>query len=474
MSLPNWVLKYKTKGVEIRKRGNSYHAYQVTSKWDPQKKRPQKITKKYLGVVTPTGITKPRKRGMLKGDYEYGHIALLWKLAKESGLVSIVKEHYPFKWEEILSFAFLRLIQPLPLKSMHHLYGKTYLSKFFKNASMSPKALSRLLLYLGENYTLRDSLMKKLTRKGKYLIIDLTALFSYSQNIILLEKGYNKDHLNLPQINMLLLFASDFKLPTYVRLLPGSVRDVSTIKNTVKMANLKNVFFISDRGFYSADNVRELRSEGVSYVIPLKRNSTLIPKSLPKRFEGVFTFNEKPIIFWKRKKWSNFLYIFEDKALKKEEETTFLKDVEQDKKTAEMYYQAQYKFGKLFLLSDCDDEPETIYKLYKDRDQIEYAFNVFQNLLEVDKSHLQETEKFEGYVFLNLLSLYLYYLILNKLKANDLNKKWSVKDVILLLSKVKIYDFEGEELMSEVPKQVRLLAKKLELDLHLLRINRRS
>ena len=460
--------------MEIRQRGNSYHAYKITSKWNPQKKRAQKITQKYLGVVTTSGITKPRKRGMLKGDYEYGHIALLWKLAKESGLLSAIKEHYPSKWEEILSFAFLRLIQPLPLKSVQHLFGKTYLSKLFENASMSPKALSRLLLYLGENYTLRDKLMNKLTQKGKYIIIDLTALFSYSQNIILLEKGHNKDHRHLPQINMLLLFASDLKLPTYVRLLPGSVRDVSTIKNTLKMANLKNTIFVSDRGFYSADNVKELRKEDLSYVIPLKRNSALIPKRLPNKFEGVLSYNERPIVFWKRKKGSNYLYIFEDKALKKDEETTLLRAVESGNKTSEMYYQKQKNFGKMFLLSNIDEGPEIIYNLYKDREQIEYAFDVFQNLLEADKSYLQEAAKFEGYTFLNFLSLYLYYLILNKLKLNELNKKYSVKDSILMLSKVKIYDFEDEEILSEVPKQVRLIAEKLDLNLDLLRIERRS
>jgi len=226
MTLPDWVNQFKTKGVEIRKRGDRYHAYKVTSRWNPEKKRAQKITLQYLGVVTPNGITKPRKQGVLKGDYEYGNISLLWQVAEESGLLSTLKEHYPYKWKEILSFAFLRLIQPLPLKSMQHLYGKTYLSKLFRNASMSPKSLSKLLHYAGD-FTPRNNMMKKMAKKGKYIIIDLTALFSYSQNITLLEKGYNKDHLNLPQINMLLLFSSDQKLLTYARLLPGSVHMLS-------------------------------------------------------------------------------------------------------------------------------------------------------------------------------------------------------------------------------------------------------
>ena len=119
MQLPDWVKPFKTKGVEIRKRGERYHAYKITSKWDLEKKRAQKITLGYLGVVTPYGIVKPRKQGVLKGDYEYGHISFLWQISEESGLISILKEHYPYKWKEILSFAFIRLIQPLPLKSIH-------------------------------------------------------------------------------------------------------------------------------------------------------------------------------------------------------------------------------------------------------------------------------------------------------------------------------------------------------------------
>lgn len=473
MTLPDWVNQFKTKGVEIRKRGDRYHAYKVTSRWNPEKKRAQKITLQYLGVVTPNGITKPRKQGVLKGDYEYGNISLLWQVAEESGLLSTLKEHYPYKWKEILSFAFLRLIQPLPLKSMQHLYGKTYLSKLFRNASMSPKSLSKLLHYAGD-FTPRNNMMKKMAKKGKYIIIDLTALFSYSQNITLLEKGYNKDHLNLPQINMLLLFSSDQKLLTYARLLPGSVRDVTTIKNTVKIAGAKNCFFIADQGFYSDENVRMLGKEEISYVIPLKRNSTIIPKQFDENFEGIFVYNERPIIFWKREIEENFLYIYENKALKQEEEANYLLAVEQGTKTMEMYYYEKHKFGKLYILSDVDYEPNVIYNLYKDREQIEYAFNVFKNLLESDKSYLREDAQFEGYIFFNFLSLHIYYLILNRLRMAGLNKKYSVSDVFIQFSKVKIYDFEGGEVMSEVPKKVRELAEKLEVDFDLLRISRES
>ncbi len=473
MALPDWVKKFKTKGIEIRKRGEKFHAYRVTSKWNREKKRAQKVTLEYLGVVTPNGIFKPRKNGMIKSDHEYGHIAFLWKLANDSNLLSLVKEHYPYNWEEMISFVFLRLIQPLPLKSVQYLHEKTYLSRLFPDASLSPKALSGLLKNIGNDFKTRNNLMKALTKEGRYIIIDLTAMFSYSQNITLLEKGVNKNHLQIPQINLVLLFSSDLKVPTYVRLLPGSVRDVSTIKNTIELADINNVVFIADRGFYSDTNIKALKKDNMSYVIPLKRNSLLIPKRLSD-FDDVFLYRDRPIIHWKKRRGKRFLYVYEDKWLKQEEETNYLLKIEKDKKKLEEYQKDKLKFGKMFLISDIDEKPEVIYNFYKDREKIEQAFHVFKNLLESDKSYLRDDNKFEGYTFLNFLSLYLYYLVLNTLKDRDMNKKHSVKDVFLQLSKIKIYEFSETGLISEIPKKVRKIVETLELDLDLLRIKGRS
>ena len=76
-----WVKKYKTKGVEIRVSGPNYYAYGMSSKWNPKKKRADKITGEYVGVVTREGIVKPRSMGMVRADYEYGNIALLHGIA---------------------------------------------------------------------------------------------------------------------------------------------------------------------------------------------------------------------------------------------------------------------------------------------------------------------------------------------------------------------------------------------------------
>ncbi|EQB68642.1 MAG: hypothetical protein AMDU5_GPLC00010G0182, partial [Thermoplasmatales archaeon Gpl] len=151
--LPEWVRKYKTKGVEIRVSGPNYYAYEMSSKWNPKKKRADKITGEYLGVVTREGIVKPRSIGMVRTDYEYGNIALLHGIADRT-IIPVLKEIYPTMWERIISYVILRNIQPLPMKSIHYLYEKTYLSKIM-GESMSPDSLSKMLSSLPEDQSIK-------------------------------------------------------------------------------------------------------------------------------------------------------------------------------------------------------------------------------------------------------------------------------------------------------------------------------
>ena len=51
-SHPQWALEHKRKGTELHCINNKYYLYEVTSKWNPEKKRSVKITGKLLGRIT--------------------------------------------------------------------------------------------------------------------------------------------------------------------------------------------------------------------------------------------------------------------------------------------------------------------------------------------------------------------------------------------------------------------------------------
>ena len=454
--IPDWVRKYKTKGVEIRVSGNNYYAYEMSSKWNKEKKRADKVTGKYLGVVTHDGIVKTRSMGLVRSDYEYGNIALLYGIAEKT-IIPILKEIYPTMWERIVSYAILRDIRPLPMKSLHYLYEKTYISRIM-DESMSPDSLSRMLSSLPEDQSVM--VMRKLTEKGEYVLMDSTAIFSRSENISFLENGYNSRDTHLPQINIMMLFSSTRTIPTFVRIIPGSVRDVSAMSKTIDMAGIERCVLVADKGFFSADNINRLRKKHLSYIIPLRRNSSLIPNN--DHFMNVFLYEGNPVKYWKK---DNDVYTFEDPVLKSEEEKDFLLRIEKNKKSRKQYDDNEINFGKLYLLSDLNDEPERIYRLYKQREYVEYALNVYKNDLEVDRSYLRDDHMMFNYMFLNLLSLYLHFQVLNMI-----NGKYSVMDILLILSRVKIYSMENGEIMGEIPRKAKEIISNMNIDMDILRI----
>ena len=160
------------------------------------------------------------------------------------------------------------------------------------------------------------------------------------------------------------------------------------------------------------------------------------------------------------------MYIFEDPILKSEEEKDYLIRISDNKRSKREFDENEINFGKLYLLSNLNEEPERIYRLYKQREYVEYAFNVFKNDLEADRSYLRDDHMMFTYMFLNLLSLYLHFQILNMIDG-----KYSVRDILLILSRIKMYRMEKWEIMSEITKKSRELVEKLDIDLSMLCIN---
>ena len=138
--------------------------------------------------------------------------------------------------------------------------------------------------------------------------------------------------------------------------------------------------------------------------------------------------------------------------------------VSNNKRSKREYDENEINFGKLYLFSDLNDEPERIYRLYKQREYVEYAFNVYKNDLEVDRSYLRDEHMLFTYMFLNLLSLYLHFQVLNMIDG-----KYSVRDVLLILSRIKIYRMEKGEIMGEIPKKAKEIISDMKIDMDILR-----
>jgi len=67
----------------------------------------------------------------------------------------------------------------------------------------------------------------------EYLALDITSTSSYSELVDDVEWGYNRDHEDLPQINICMLMGETSRLPVYQTVYSGSLKDVSTLRTTL-------------------------------------------------------------------------------------------------------------------------------------------------------------------------------------------------------------------------------------------------
>lgn len=67
---PDWVLKHKKKGTELRCIKGKYYLYQVHCVRENGKNK--KITDKYLGRITEDGLIPPKDKVRSVKVYEYG------------------------------------------------------------------------------------------------------------------------------------------------------------------------------------------------------------------------------------------------------------------------------------------------------------------------------------------------------------------------------------------------------------------
>jgi transposase len=316
---PDWVLRQKTKGTEIRKIGPNYYLYKIRSQWDKDKKRAQKITEKFLGTITEEGLRKPKVERLIEAQKnicvkEFG--ASQFIKTESNDIIQNLKETFPDIWKEIFTFAVFRFFSNSPLKNVQFHYQTSYLSEIIKSAKVSSRTLSDILQTIGKQRTLIKTFLSEYIIPGESIVVDLTHIFSKSEDIISATLGRNADQDYTPQINLLLLFSLDRMQPMFYRLLPGSIRDVSSLLLSIEESGVKDIIIIGDKGFYSENNTKELDFGHRNYILPLKRNSSLIDYSPiaeagKKGFEGHFLF-EKRVIWYYERKENRYLFSWGD------------------------------------------------------------------------------------------------------------------------------------------------------------------
>ncbi len=473
---PAWALKHKKPGTELRLINGRYYLYEVSSKWNKKKKRAQKITGKILGGITEVKGFAPS--GKRKESYQVNQL-----LVKTSGVGPFVgslmkdvlialKKHFGEDAETLYCSSIMRLVHQSPLKNMGLHFEQDFLSESFKKVILSDKKMTKLLKNTGITRDRINSFFKELSKPGEHILMDMTAIHSNSKKMSLNHVGYNSQRNYDPQANLLLLFSQTQHEPVYYRLLPGNIRDVKSVKLSLKEFGISDAIFIADKGFHSKANILELEELKLKYLIPLKRNNSLINyKPLKQKgkeglsdffkFQGCFIF-----AISKKIMKDKMLYTFLDDRLKLEEEQCYLNRITTQKEeeySIEGFHKKAHCFGTFSILTNLTDKtPEEVYAFYKSRMEVERAFDAFKNTLEADRTFMQNDQSMEGWMFMNYLALLAYWRILKLLMKKELLSKFSIKDLLTHLSYVKKIKINEEWHQAEITAKTKKLLNRLD------------
>lgn len=475
---PEWALEHKKPGTELRKINGRYYLYEVSSKWDSDKKRAKKVTGKLLGKITEEKGFVESDKNKLRRTFkpttslslpikEYGASWFVCESFQDD--IELLKKTFPDIWEEVVSLSFIRLMYNTPIKNTQFRFDASYLSQIFPEISLGEKRVSALYRKIGSERESVVAYMKNFINDQDHIMFDGTNLVSHSQKIEAAKIGYNSKQDYDPQLNILFLFSSELKSPVFYRLLPGNIRDVKAFKLTIQEAGISKAVVIADKGFYSKDNIETLENLDLKFVIPLRRNNPAIdysPMKIPdnSEFDGYFEYQKRFV--WHRKQTIDGMdiYLFYDPYLRQKEENDYLTRIgtHPEKYSLNGFREKSEGFGTLSFISNIKDQTsEQVYKIYKTRNEIETMIDAMKNVLEMDHSYMQNEIALQGWMFIGFLALRWYYRIYMMLKENKKTKNIAPKDLLMHLAEIKKIKMDGMWVTSEITTRTQKLMEKL-------------
>lgn len=498
--------------VEQKIKGRIY-LYKVESYWDKAKKQPRQ-RRTYIGPKRNGNKDKTKQFRSSLVSKGYGNVFLLKFLSDKLGLTDILKPLFPDNYQEILALAFYEIIEASALYLFPYWLDEHNLPRVKK---MYSPDISKLCDILGRSQTQRVEFVQKWIEHLKPIngiFYDITSISSYSTNVDFIEWGYNRDKENLPQLNMGVTFCHNHSLPIYYNLYPGSIVDVTTLKNCIeylKIFNLKDILFVLDRGFFSKANVLEMNNSKskVSFVQPLpfslKKAKALIKKNkrLLSDLSSAFKFNEEILhyqqslfefdgnkfdahMFFNEKSeveqkhnFFSLLFEYEEKFKDKRFKTLkeylkyrksnipekYIEYFKWNKTTLQIEKNARKvkaflcKMGSFVLLTNKQQmDKAEVLNLYRQKDQVEKMFDIFKNEMNGDRLRAHSQYNTDGRLFIKFIALIIYAEASRIMKEKKLFNKYTVKELFAELKKLKITHIEkNDPILSELSKRQKII-----------------
>lgn len=483
---PDWAVKFRRPGTELRCIKGRYCLYECHCVYDKETKKHRKVTGKYLGSITEQDGFKPSKKRLMEAEMEKLQKGVKTELpapkvgeVKEYGLSRIVdsamteindrlKEDFPRDYSRIIAVAYSRLRYQSPMRDVQADFSDSYLSTKLGTAGLAPSQLSGFLYDLGSRRSEIVSYMDYFCSGSSNVIFDGTDMLSASRLMGLPQLTKTKTGAFDKAFNMMMVYSLDFRLPSYYRILPGNIKDVKAFKICMQESGASSAIAIIDKTFPSQANLEYLEEAEIKYIASLKRNTPGLDYSAfadrnNRGLDGHFIYHGRVLWYKEMKIEGRRVVMYLDEEHRIEENRDYINRADSDrfeKFTMEGYHDKAIQFGTIALISNTDKSPKELYEAYKTRCEVEQAIDVFKTNLDADSTYMQSPESLEAYTFINFIALQWYYIIREKLRVADKLSKYSPMQMVKFLSRIRGVYVNGEWTRAEMTKkQLDLMAE---------------
>ena len=110
--------------------------------------------------------------------------------------------------------------------------------------------------------------------------------------------------------------------------------------------------------------------------------------------------------------------------------------------------------GTITLLTNREDPPEEIYNIFKQRNNIEQYFLIYEHSCDFETSYMRSRNAMEGWLFLNHLSSEIAVSCINEIGSLGKSKDISFKDEMTILRKIHAAKVDGSWLIPHITSSI--------------------
>jgi len=433
----------------------------------------------------------------------YGAFYLFRQIGEQIGLIRIMNETLPYCWQQVFNIACYLIATGNPIAYCSDWIEET---EALPCKGMSASAITELFKTITDsertNFYQRWAILRS---EREYLALDITSVSSYSELIQYVEWGYNRDKEDLPQINLCLLMGEESGLPAFQAIYSGSIRDVSTLKTTLKLAApalpLDKIMAVMDKGFCSVANVNAMLNDCQSlrfliaapFTLKLAKelvecekqtidtisNTILIGEDVIRGVCRECSWNKKQKIYAhiyynpskgvaiKESLYANIASILEihkrhpKKAVNSGKYLKYLK-IEPPNEARPEYRvsvrdnavkEALAHSGWLVTLSNHIEDPTKAIFIYRSKDVVEKGFQAMKTQLDLRRLRVHSDIGMQNKVFVCFIALIIRCRIHRTMLENGLYMKMTMTKLILTLEKLKVQYISGNRILFPLTKE---------------------